>query len=243
MSANGADRSEMAFDREPFARALRTALVQPGDEDFAARLVPRLAEAARMSTPASSAPETASARPRRRKIALRIGACVAAVPLATAGLAVAGVNLPGPADEAFEKVGINLPNQGSDDASPAGDRGEGQAKDGSAGDGKGAGRDGTKPDAPGRPDRPGKSGSSQGSKGDGSNPGQGRPDDPGKSGSAPGQNKPSKGAATGNGSADGNAGGNGGGNAVGKTGTPPGQAKAPAAPPGQAKKPETPPAG
>jgi hypothetical protein len=40
-----------------------------------------------------------------------LGAATLAAILATAGLAVAGVNLPDPAQNAFNKVGISLPNQ------------------------------------------------------------------------------------------------------------------------------------
>jgi hypothetical protein len=57
--------------------------------------------------------------PRRRTMArnrfLRpvatLGAATLAAVLGTAGLAVAGVNLPAPATEAFERAGISLPNQ------------------------------------------------------------------------------------------------------------------------------------
>ena len=40
-----------------------------------------------------------------------LAAAALAVALGTAGIAVAGVSLPGPAQEAFEKAGISLPNQ------------------------------------------------------------------------------------------------------------------------------------
>jgi hypothetical protein len=40
-----------------------------------------------------------------------LGATALVVVLATAGLAVAGVNLPDPAKQAFERVGVSLPNQ------------------------------------------------------------------------------------------------------------------------------------
>jgi hypothetical protein len=43
--------------------------------------------------------------------AIKLGATALGVVLGTAGLAVAGVNLPDPADEAFERAGISLPNQ------------------------------------------------------------------------------------------------------------------------------------
>ena len=43
--------------------------------------------------------------------AAKAAACAAALILATAGLAVAGVELPAPAKDAFEKAGVTLPNQ------------------------------------------------------------------------------------------------------------------------------------
>src|SRR4051794_12834955 len=41
----------------------------------------------------------------------KVSAATLSVCLITAGLAVAGVDLPGPADEAFEKLGLKLPAQ------------------------------------------------------------------------------------------------------------------------------------
>jgi hypothetical protein len=51
--------------------------------------------------------------PRSRPLAraAKSAACAASLVLATAGLAVAGVELPAPAQEAFEKAGVSLPNQ------------------------------------------------------------------------------------------------------------------------------------
>ena len=43
--------------------------------------------------------------------AAKSAACAAALVLATAGLAVAGVELPAPAQNAFERAGLSLPNQ------------------------------------------------------------------------------------------------------------------------------------
>ena len=48
---------------------------------------------------------------RSRRPALRLAAATAAAVLGTAGLAFAGVNLPDPAQKAFERAGITLPNQ------------------------------------------------------------------------------------------------------------------------------------
>jgi hypothetical protein len=47
--------------------------------------------------------------------AVKLGATTLALILGTAGLALAGVNLPDPAQQAFERAGINLPNQAGGD--------------------------------------------------------------------------------------------------------------------------------
>jgi len=104
--------AEVAF----FVGALRAAAaVRPGP-GLEASVVPRAAETARIATlEAADRPTTAlepppGGLPWRRRIA--VGAfAIALVPAAMAGLAVAGVTLPEPARDAFESVGIELPNQ------------------------------------------------------------------------------------------------------------------------------------
>lgn len=207
-------------DREltAFAGTLRAALV-PAEAPGAARLVPMLAEAAR------SAGAEASVRPRRRlALAARVAFAVALLPLFSAGLAVAGVSLPGPAQSAFERVGIELPNQAGsgnqtdDDTDETGDAKAGDAK------GKPA-----EPGAKGRENAAEKRAHGQ----EKSNPAreegrgvgaQGKGRGLGKRGVAPGQSNPNRGGNGGNG-------GGGNGKAVGKTDAPP---------PGQAIKPVTP---
>lgn len=51
---------------------------------------------------------------------MRLGAATGALLLGTAGLAVAGVNLPDPASEAFDRAGVTLPNQDDGDAADQG---------------------------------------------------------------------------------------------------------------------------
>jgi hypothetical protein len=51
--------------------------------------------------------------------AVKLGATTLALILGTAGLALAGVNLPDPAQQAFERAGINLPNQAGGDSGEA----------------------------------------------------------------------------------------------------------------------------
>ena len=108
-----------------FARALRASASQNVPPASAA-LIARLAETARASAGTTQEHRPVRpARPRRRlALVARVAVAVATVPLLFAGLAFAGVNLPGPADEAFESVGVELPNQTADDDT------EGTAKDG-----------------------------------------------------------------------------------------------------------------
>lgn len=232
MSRGGAYEDEMGFmrgddEREltAFAGTLRAALV-PARAPGAARIVPMLAEAARASAAEAARP----ARPRRRlALAARVAFAVALLPLLSAGLAVAGVNLPSPAQSAFERVGIELPNQAGSGESASGD-GAGASEDGrDAGDAK---------DEPGEPGSKGRENAAakRGHGQDKSNPAreqgrgvgaQGKGRGLGKRGVAPGHSNPNRG---GNGGQGGGTGA-GNGNAVGKTGAPP---------PGQANKPVTP---
>jgi hypothetical protein len=100
-----------------FETAMRAAVRVEPDPGLAARLVPRLAETARAAT--IEAETRASRRRPHSRLGLfaRVGTAVAAIPLLLAGLAFAGVTVPGPARDAFDSVGIELPNQPSDHAS------------------------------------------------------------------------------------------------------------------------------
>jgi hypothetical protein len=131
VSGNGAFEDEMDFLRRTshpdeelaaFAKAVRSTLVEPPDPATAALLVPRLAETARASAPTSPVPPPAgTVRTRRRRaIVGRVAIAIASIPLLFAGLAFAGVSLPGSADSAFETAGIELPNQAADHESSAG---------------------------------------------------------------------------------------------------------------------------
>ena len=132
MSGNGAYEGEMN-DVAMFESALRAAVPTQPDPRIGADLVPRLAQMARTGTfagggapPAASTTYLPRRRPRRRLVA-RVGIAVAAIPLLFAGLAAAGVTVPEPARDAFEAVGVDLPNQ------PAGDAETGGTKDGAPG--------------------------------------------------------------------------------------------------------------
>lgn len=198
MSGDGASGGEMETRRDSFyddfARAARTALVSAPDPERTATLVPMLAETARASTiEAESAAVTA--RPARRRgirLAAQIAFAVALIPVLFAGLAVAGVKLPGPAQDAFESLGITLPNQDSDTGRTSDDGGSeagAPANGGSdeAGGGSGAPGDATPGVGKGRPEGAPSHGKG---KPDGT-PGLGTDGAPGQGGSVPGGGKDS----------------------------------------------------
>jgi hypothetical protein len=117
-----------------FVAALPAAVARNPDPEVGAMVVSRAAEAARAATLEAAQEANATLRTShrapswQRRVAV-IALAIALVPAATAGLAIAGVPLPDPARDAFESVGIDLPNQSdADDANPAG------AEDGDDGD-------------------------------------------------------------------------------------------------------------
>jgi hypothetical protein len=130
-----------------FVRALGAAVPEAPDPAQARSLVPRVAAAA-ASAPERSGPARARHPRRRNRLALglRLATAAALVPVLAAGLAVAGVELPGPAQDAFERVGISLPNQAeenanSDEAPPAGRPASRGSEDGQRTDGSGGAAD------------------------------------------------------------------------------------------------------
>jgi hypothetical protein len=117
VSTNGAFPDEMK-EVALFTEALRAAVPAPPSRELRATLVPRLAATARSSTIEAEtqttrrAPVLEPGRPRsRRALVAKIAIAVALIPLLLAGLAFAGVTVPGPARDAFDSVGITLPNQ------------------------------------------------------------------------------------------------------------------------------------
>jgi hypothetical protein len=113
VSGDGAYEGEMN-EVVLFENALRAAVPARPDPRLADTLVPRLAEVARTATIDAETPATRvrTAAPRSRfALVARVGIAVALIPLVLAGLAFAGVTVPGPARTAFDKVGITLPNQ------------------------------------------------------------------------------------------------------------------------------------
>jgi hypothetical protein len=117
--SNGGDPEARIGETAAFLRMARTALLEQPPPEIEADLVPRLAETARLEA-ASRA--TRSARPifrSRRSLVAKLAVAIALIPAVLAGLAFAGVTLPGAANSAFDSVGVNLPNQedgdGADD--------------------------------------------------------------------------------------------------------------------------------
>jgi hypothetical protein len=128
MNGNGAYEDEMK-EVVLFENALRAAVPTRPDPRIGAALVPRLAEVARTATIEAETQRTrprASAPRSRLTLVARVGIAVALIPLVLAGLAFAGVTVPGPARDAFDSVGITLPNQPADH-SGATDNGQGSS--------------------------------------------------------------------------------------------------------------------
>jgi hypothetical protein len=132
-----------------FARALPAAVAVQPDPGLEAVVVARAADAARAATLEAAHSPTVrmttlrGAGPWRRRAAV-VAAAIALVPASMVGLALAGVTLPEPAREAFERVGIELPNQSEvDDGNPAGREADGDgAKESRSHEARGAQSDG-----------------------------------------------------------------------------------------------------
>jgi hypothetical protein len=117
--SNGGDPEARIGESAAFLRMARTALLEQPPPEIEADLVRRLAETARLGA-ASRA--TRPARPffrSRRRLVAKLAVATALVPTVLAGLAFAGVTLPGAANSAFDSVGVNLPNQEDGDSAPA----------------------------------------------------------------------------------------------------------------------------
>jgi hypothetical protein len=119
LTGNGAYGSEMN-QLALFESALRAAVPTRPDPRIGRALVPRLAQIARTATLDAEARASRRATvPRggrvhsRRALVARIAIAVGLIPLVLAGLAYAGVTLPAPARDAFDSIGITLPNQPS----------------------------------------------------------------------------------------------------------------------------------
>ena len=134
MSGNGAYEGEMK-NVALFENALRAAVPTRPDPSLGTALVPRLAEVARAATlEAETHPMPRKTVAPRSRFALvaRVGIAVALIPLVLAGLAFAGVTVPGPARDAFDSVGITLPNQPAEHAKASHDSSQAEPATGSA---------------------------------------------------------------------------------------------------------------
>jgi hypothetical protein len=109
-----------------FVRALSATVPEPAPEPDPAliSLIARLAETGPTRSTLTAEATQATPAPARRRSRLglvaKLGVAAASIPVLFAGLAVAGVTLPGPAQDAFEEVGIELPNQPGDDSDNGG---------------------------------------------------------------------------------------------------------------------------
>jgi hypothetical protein len=109
------DLTDQNLDRAlaGFARDLRDVYVTSPSEATQARHLAAITELARSLDDHSASPSRRNrmltSRPMMR--AVKAAACAASLVFATAGLAVAGVELPAPANDAFGKLGLSLPNQ------------------------------------------------------------------------------------------------------------------------------------
>jgi hypothetical protein len=98
-----------------FLADVRATYVSEPEEAAASRHLAAMAREAELVLPRRTAepvgPRRIMNRYRFMRPAVTLGAATLAAVLGTAGLAVAGVDLPDPAAKAFERAGISLPNQ------------------------------------------------------------------------------------------------------------------------------------
>lgn len=200
-----------------FVRALPAAVPAQPDAAPAAAMIRTLAETARSASLEASREATVPMQTVpvgrgggwRLRLAL-LGAAVAPLPLLTAGLAYAGVSLPDPVQEAFEAVGLELPNQSDSGDAPAGgsERDDDRGSLGSA---------------------PGVDGGAGAEDGDGDEAAAGKPADGDGKSHTQGHHKPGQGNGQGHGKGDGNGKPHGpaGGAPPGQGGVPPGNGGVP----------------
>jgi hypothetical protein len=108
-----------------FVRALGAAVPEEPDPAREAALVTRLSELAKAGAGAAAqraahAPTARRSTTGRLGLVLKLGGAAALLPAFLAALAFAGVSLPGPAQDAFDRLGIELPNQAGGDENSSG---------------------------------------------------------------------------------------------------------------------------
>jgi hypothetical protein len=201
MSEFDAFEEDMDQDLENFLAAVKASVPEQPDPQLESSLVSQLAETARASQRAADVGKLAEARPvvrrpRSRRVALpvRIAFATSLLLASMAGLAVAGVKLPGPVQSGFDKVGISLPNQADDSpqAKPVGAPAHPPSRNGGTGTEESSGQH--KGHAQyAKPARPSNNGQSGVSHGQGKSQGKkGSP--PGKTTQDPESHPPSKGS-------------------------------------------------
>jgi len=191
-----------------FMRALPEQVPESPPEGLERSLVPRLAEAARTTMALAETPAPSPIPDRRPlsrlALAARVAVAVALIPVLMAGLAFAGVKVPAPAQDAFDGVGVELPNQTSDEDSagepartdtPAEEAGTDVGKGKKLGHAKSPAKGGTPPGkklghakSPAKGGTPPSQADGQGSSSGGSSKRQSR-SSKGKSSSAPGKTR------------------------------------------------------
>jgi hypothetical protein len=127
--SNGGDPEARIGETAAFLRMARTGLLDQPPPEMEAELVARLAETARLRAASRVARPARPIFGSRRRLVAKLAVAMALVPAGLAGLAFAGVTLPGAADSAFDSLGINLPNQqDGDDADDGADGGASPAE-------------------------------------------------------------------------------------------------------------------
>jgi hypothetical protein len=111
MSNNGAFEGEMSPELKNFEEAVRVELPERLDPRLETDLIHQVAAEARTAGAAAPTPEMPARRRGLFVLPARIAVAAGSLVLATAGLAVAGVDLPNSVDSAFKEVGVDLPNQ------------------------------------------------------------------------------------------------------------------------------------
>jgi hypothetical protein len=189
MSDNGAFGEEMSTEAKVFMDSARVALTERLDPRLEADLVRRVATEARTAFAGAQTREIPAGRRGRFALPARIAFTALALVLGTAGLAIAGVNLPDPVSSVFKTVGVDLPNQ-SGESSAASEKNAPGAPEPGAEQGTGKKSDGVrKADGRHRGKGHGRDGSAALGHGQGNNGNNGSLS-PGKSESAPGQTRP-----------------------------------------------------
>jgi hypothetical protein len=132
IAGRGIDGDPEAGDLAGLVDDVRATHLRPVAQDTRARHLAAMAEAAHLTPSTDPLPSVCARRslrslmPRNRFAAITaaIAATTVTIGLGSAGLAVAGVDLPDPATAAFDRVGLSLPNQATES-----ERGEQERQD------------------------------------------------------------------------------------------------------------------